>query len=280
MKLLISLSLITVSLIGAFAFSQMQRSNLLSQQIANYERQNSKLLSQIENNSLKNIAATNALRSLQSELNDRDSRLASLSRQLETAQQQADPDYQQIEARIRQQIDREILASNGARNSDQRISLLKQLSQLDPMTMGELLTVNAQYGEFIQSLDVSDERLEVVINALQNMVADQNQATSELMLEYRSDPEAIIRGDLHQQMQEISSAESQREALSYDLTEAELEAYAAYQEKRRNSMPSFSIVGEAIGGPIEEAAFFNGELIQNGSGQSAAVQIFSVGPDN
>ena len=103
-----------------------------------------------------------------------------------------------MEARIRQQINTEVRASNVASNSDPRISLLKQLSELDPMTMGEIFAVNAQYGEFIQSLNVCEERLDVVVNALQNMIAGQNQAQSEIMLEYQADPEAIINGDLHQ----------------------------------------------------------------------------------
>jgi len=138
------------------------------------------------------------LRSLQSESSNRDSQLAALSRQLETVQQQIDPDYQQMEARIRQQINTEVRASNVASNSDPRISLLKQLSELDPMTMSEIFAVNAQYGEFIQSLNVCEEQLDVVVNALQNMIAGQNQAQSEIMLEYQADPEAIINGDLHQ----------------------------------------------------------------------------------
>ena len=66
------------------------------------------------------------------------------------------------------------------------------------MTMGEIFAVNAQYGEFIQSLNVCEERLDAVVNALQNMIAGQNQAQSEIMLEYQADPEAIINGDLHQ----------------------------------------------------------------------------------
>ena len=103
-----------------------------------------------------------------------------------------------MEARIRQQINTEVRASNVASNSDPRISLLKQLSELDPMTMGEIFAVNAQYGEFIQSLNVCEERLDAVVNALQNMIAGQNQAQSEIMLEYQADPEAIINGDLHQ----------------------------------------------------------------------------------
>ena len=95
-------------------------------------RQSSQLLTQIENNSLKNIESAKTLRSLQDELKNRESQLAALSRQLETAQQQIDPDYQRIESRIRQQLTNEIQASNNTPNLDPRIAVLKQLSNSIP----------------------------------------------------------------------------------------------------------------------------------------------------
>ena len=71
MKLFIGLSLVVISLIGAFAFSELQQSKLLTQQIDDYVYvpQSSQLLTQIEKNSLKNIESAKTLRSLQDELN-------------------------------------------------------------------------------------------------------------------------------------------------------------------------------------------------------------------
>jgi len=179
MKVFAGLSIITIGLIGAFAFSELQQSRLLTQQVDDYARQNSQLLTQIENNSLQKLESARTIRSLESELNNRNSQLVALSRQLETVQQQIDPDYQQIETRIRQQLTREIQTSNNTLNPDPRIAALKLLSELDPMVMGEVMSLNAQYGEFIKGLDVSEEREEVIINALHNLIADQNQAQSE-----------------------------------------------------------------------------------------------------
>jgi hypothetical protein len=281
MKVFAGLSIITISLIGAFAISELQQSRLLTQQADDYARQNSQLLTQIENNSLQKLESAKTIRSLESELNNRNSQLAALSRQLETAQQQIDPDYQQIETRIRQQMTREAATSSNTLNPDPRIALLKQLSELDPMVMGEIMALNAQYGEFIKGLNVSEEREEVIINALHNLIADQNQMRSEMILEMQADPQAANRGDLRRQMQAISSPEAQLDALSYDLTESELNAFNEFQEQRRNSYsPFFSRSTSSSNGVVNGPTFFSGELIQGGSGQSEAIQIVPIRPNN
>lgn len=282
MKVFISLSLVTTSLLAAFAFSQLQQSKLLTQQNDDYERQNFQLLTQVENSTLKKLEAAKALRSLQSELGNRDSQLAALSRQLETAQQQINPDYQQIETRIRQQLTREIQASNKPLNPDPRIAVLNQLSQLDPVVMGEIMALNAQYGEFIKGLDVSEERKGIVINALHNLIGDQNQARSEIIQEMQADPQAVTRGNLRQQMRAISEPSSQLEALAYDLTETELDAFAEFQEQRQNTSVSFGRIEGTSGSisPFGGAAFFEGNLIQSGSEQSPGVQILLTNPDD
>lgn len=281
MKVSIGLLLATIVLVGGFTYSQMQQSSLLTQQIDDYARQNSQLLTQIENNSLKNIESAKTLRSLQGELNNRESQLAALSRQLETTQQQIDPDYQQIETRIRQQLTSEIQASNNTPNLDPRIAVLKQLSQLDPMVMGEIMAVNAQYGEFIKGLNVGEEREEVIINALHNLIADQNQARGEIMLEMQTaDPQATTRTDLFEQMRAISDPSAQLETLAYDLTETELDAFAEFQDQRQNTVISFDPIGGTSSSFSGGAAFFEGGLIQSGSGQSGAIQILPISPSN
>ena len=279
MKLLLALSIAAIVLVGGFTYNEMQQRNLLTQQIDDYARQNSQLLTQIENNSLNNIEADRTLRSLQSELNNRDSQLAALYRQLETAQQQINPDYQQIETRIRQQLSRELQASNNTLNSDPRIAVLKQLSELDPIVMGEIMALNAQYGEFIKGLNVSEEREEVIINALHNLITDQNQARSEIIQSMQTDPQAVTRGDMRRQMRAVSDPGAQLQALAYDLSETELDAFAEYQEQRQNTSQAFEFIG-GTGSPVGGRAFFNGGLIQSGSGQSRAIQILPTDPAN
>lgn len=276
MKVSIVLLFAAIVLGGGFTYNEMQQNNLLTQQIDDYVRQNSQLLTQIENNSLKNSESAKTLHSLQDELKNRESQLAALSRQLETAQQQIDPDYQRIEFRIRQQLTNEIQASNNTPNLDPRIALLKQLSQLDPMVMGEIMALNAQYGEYIKGLNVSEEREEVIINALYNMIADQNQAREQLMQEMLTDPQSTGRDDLHRLMEATSSPEAQLNALSYDLTEAELNAFSEFQEEQQDIFSSFEIFGGPVNGPI----FLGDDVVQFGSGQSGAIQILPINPSN
>jgi len=53
MKMSIVLLFAAIVLVGGFTYSEMQQSNLLTQQIDDYVRQNFQLLTQVENNSLK-----------------------------------------------------------------------------------------------------------------------------------------------------------------------------------------------------------------------------------
>jgi len=286
MKPLFGLALVAVSLLGAFAFSELQQNKLLGQQIANYERQNAQLLTQIENNSLKNIETAKALRSLQNELSGRDGQLAALSRQLETAQMQIDPNYQEIEAQIRRQLTSEIQANNTSANTDPRISLIKQLSSFDPMEANEIISLNAQYGEFLKSLNIGDERMDVVINALSNMIADQNQARSAIAEEMRADPSAVNSSDFRERMQAISLPEAQIEALSYELTESELNAFSEFQEKQRTSYNPFFISSPGATfststGTASGINYFSTDvIIENNSGQPRPARILRAQPSN
>ena len=145
--------------------------------------------------------------------------------------------------------------------------------------MGEIMALNAQYGEFIKGLNVSEEREEVIINALHNLITDQNQARSEIIQSMQTDPQAVTRGDMRRQMRAVSDPGAQLQALAYDLSETELDAFAEYQEQRQNTARSFGIIG-GTGSPVGGRAFFNGELIQSGSGQSPAIQILPIDPAN
>ena len=108
---------------------------------------------------------------------------------------------------------------------------------------------------------MGEEREEVIINALHNLIADQNQARGEIMLEMRTnDPHATILADLFNQMRAISDPSSQLEALVYDLTETELGAFAEYQEQRQNTAISFGPIGRVSGSFSADANFFEGSL--------------------
>ena len=149
------------------------------------------------------------------------------------------------------------------------------------MVMGEITALNAQYGEYVKRLNVSEEPEEVIINTLHNMIADQNQARGEPMLEMQTpDPLVPARADWFYQMRAISDPNSQLEVLAYDLTASELDAFAESQEPRQNTSASFGPIGKTSGVLSGGAAFFEDSLIQSGPRQSSAVQILPINPDN
>jgi hypothetical protein len=274
MKIAISLAIICLILIGVFGFDEFQQGKLLRQQIAEYTRQNTQLLTQIEDNSLQRIEAGKTLESLHKALNSRDSQVAALERQLEITRQQIDPDYQQIENTIRQQVRREQQVQASNLRFDPRINLIRQLSELDPTARGELFALQGQYGDFLQSLDVTDERMDVIINALSNMLAEQNQARMQLLEDMQANPQQTNRRDLRQQMAAVSNPEAQLERLAYDLSESELDTFATFQSQRQNSILSINSADTSSYNPF----FFGGSGIQRGSAQSTAIQILPANP--
>ena len=156
------------------------------------------------------------------------------------------------------------------------------------MEMSEIITLNAQYGDFLKSLNISEERMDVVINALSNMLADQNQARSAIAEDRRANPTAVSSGNFPERMQAISDPEAQIEALSYELTESELNAFSEFQEQRRTSYnPFFSYSTSSEGtistsstsstsaGTTSDINFFSTGLIESGPRQSLGVQLSS-----
>ncbi len=275
MKFFTGIAIFLLVLGALFAYNEAQQTKLQAQQVANYENQISQLLSQIETNSLQRIEAEKQLQSLRKQLNSNDSQIAALSRQLELAQQQINPEYEQLEARIRQQLSRELQPQSNGANTDPRVSLFKQLSALDPAQMSEIFALHGQFGGFLQSLNVSDERLEVIIGALSNMIAEQGQARMQLIQEMQSNPQLTNRRDIRQQMMAIASPEAQLEALAFDLSESELEALAEFQQQRQNTSVSLGSFGSTNSG----AVFLGTDVIQGGSGRARAIQLPAT-PDN
>lgn len=275
MKILLSVSLIAIAL-TVFAYNERQQKNFAVQKIDDYARQNSQLLTQIESNSVRNIESERQLLSLQKELNSSRNQRIALEHQLELSQQRIDPDYEQMESRIREQVNRELQSNEEIGSADTRLDLVKKLSELNPDEMGELFALNGQYGAYLQSLDVSDERMDVVINALSEMISNQNQARSEIIQAMRADPAAANRGDLALQMQAINHTEAQREALSYSLTESELDAFVEFQKQRQDSTTAFTTFGGARNGIRLRS---EGQF-QNNAGQPRAIQLLPAPPPN
>lgn len=273
MKLIIPVAVVVLGASAAFAFNTLQQSNLQAQQLADYESQVAQLLSQVETNSLRRLDYEKQIQQLQSQLTTASSQVTALSNQLAQSQNQVNPDYQQMEADIRQRVSREI--QQQAEITNPRVGLVKQLTELDPMELGELMSLQSQFGGFLQSLDVDDERMEVIVEALSNLIADQNQRRRELAFEARSQQSGSSRQEYRALMRDVSSPEGQREALSYALTDAELNALAEFQQQSRRS-------GAVMRNSIQQSYTAGDTVIlrQNGTATAEAIQIIPAAPNN
>ncbi len=277
MKILLGLATLFLGIASLFAYNGTQQGKLQTQQLDDYDRQVSRLLSQIENNSRQRLETEKQIQDLTNQLNNNDKQISALVRELDIAQKQINPDYEQLEARIRQQLSREIQQAD-TRNRDSRVTLIKQLSALGAEETGEIFALHGQYGAFLQSLNVSNERMEVIIAALGNMLAAQNQARRQLLQTMQSAPQNANGEDLLRQMMEPSNPEAQLEILAYDLTESELDAFAEFQRQRQDT--AISIISGAAFSGGDDPVFFGGNVVPSGAGEAAAIRILQLNPDN
>ena len=273
MKFILALVAVVVSIGSASAYYAYSKNQRQTEQVADYALQVKQLLLQVEEYSLKRLGYEDQIQQLQSELLTLSSQLTSVSNQLHIAEQQTDPDYQRLETEIRQRLSKELRQQSETSTASPLLNIIKQLANMDPAELGELMSLQAQFGGFLQSLNVSDERMEVVVGALSNLIADQNQARMELVQQVQQ--EDFDPREMRSEMRAISNPQTSMEILSYDLTEDELTALGEFYRTQReqgqqNSIRSF--IGSPAGGG--QAVFLGGGFRrQSGSGTAQAVQI-------
>ena len=242
----IVVSLVSAALLLATSWSVFglyQESQLQQRQIADYELHVKQLLTQVEENSVLRLDYDHRVEQLQSQLSTVSSQLASVNNQLEITKDRINPDYQQIENEIRHQLVREAQAQTNRQEDHPTMHLVRQLLDLDPAQMTEVMQIQGQFGGFLQSLSVSDERMEVIVGALGNLIAERDQARSEMMLQFQqAQAQAQAGGQgqdggdrrtLRLKMAEMMQPQNQLESLSYELTEDELAAFSEFQSTQR-----------------------------------------------
>ena len=247
MKTLAAFTLLLI-LVSGVAFSEWRSNARNEQQLLDYERHVQQLLSDIENNSLRRLDAEKQIDQLGRDLTELRSQLSSMGNQLQTAQQQVNPEYEVMEQRIRRELRRELQEQQAAAASP-KTSLIRQLSQLDPVELGELMSLQGRYGGFLQALNVDDARLDEIVDGLSNMIAEQNQARMELfnnMQDQNTNPREFRR-----QMLTVETPEAHTEALSFFLTEDEMALFNEYQASQ--PQPAFTRGVFRSGGRINSA---------------------------
>lgn len=265
---------------GYLTYRQNEQNQLDALQLASYEAQVTRLLGEIEQGSRSRLELESTLKELRSEINMLDSQLTSVTNQLAISEERINPEYDRMESEIRQQIAREEAVTEQRRRDTyspgNRVELVRQLSELGPLELGEVMSLQGQFGGFLQSLAVSDERMEIVVDALGNLIADQNNARIALMQDARLGGN-FDRREMGTQMREIMSPEAQRASLSFVLTDDELSALDTFQSQQGNQGATIrSFVGNPNADGAAGAFIFGGG--RGGSGTASGVIIERAPP--
>ena len=223
----VAISLTALTTLGVVGAVEWQRNQRQEQQITAYEQHVQQLLDEVEASSLRRLEAEKELEQMRSSLAEVRSQITSVNNRLEEAQEQINPEYDAIEQRIRREIRAELQTQRPQQTSTSKTSLLRELSRLDPAEMGNLMTMQSMYGGFLQSLNVDDARLEIIVDGLSNMIAEQNQARMDLMLELQR--ENADPSQFRERMQAINDPATQAEALSFVLTDEEMALFKQFQ---------------------------------------------------
>lgn len=260
-------------------------------ELDSYRAQVEQLLSEIDLRRDALSGATQQIEVLKKEIQLSISKNVLLEAQSLALQDQIDPDYKALENNLRRSIAAEY--EQAAQHSDNsrtpKLALLRELTALEPQEFGELMTLNAQYAPFLNSLNVDDYRLEIIVSALSDMMRQQGQARQELVMQIQTEAFSqsanggpfSVGAEFEQKMRDINSNESQLEALSYSLTDEELSVYSEFLSNTASlgafSTSTFATSDTAILSDMPMAVF-SGQLIQASPSSGSIIQMIEV-PD-
>jgi len=237
MKIVLVLAMLLIG--GGYAYRLTEQNQLNDQQVSDYQVQVGQLLSEIEANSRTRQQYQRHIDDLQGEANSLSSQLTSVANQLRQAQQ-GSADIQVLEQELRQQLSVEFLQAGAGSSPGLRTVLVKQLASMEPTERAEFLSMQNRYGDFLGSLDVSDERMEVITGAFANMLAVEKQEREEVRQQSREGQ--LDSANFREQWMRIGSQEAQLNEMSYVLAEQELAAFSDYQESERTGPDNISYV--------------------------------------
>lgn len=223
----LAISLTAVTALGAVGIIQWQHYQRQEQQITAYEQHVQQLLGEVEAASMRRLEAEKELEQMRSTLEEVRSQISSVNNQLQLAQERINPEYEVMEQRIRREVRSELQTQRPQQTISSRGNLLRQLNQLDPAELGNLMTMQSMYGGFLQALNVDDARMEIIVDGLSNVISEQNQARMDLLVQLQQ--ENADPSQFRERMQAINNPETQAEALSFILTEEEMALFKQFQ---------------------------------------------------
>jgi len=245
------LSISATLLLSASAFAAFQlysHMSLQAEQIASYESFVSDLQAELDSTAQERVDYESRLAEMGRELVSAQEAIRGLNDELELAREQINPDVYLMEQEIRERVIREVVQE--AERTPSRYEISEQLSRLDPEEMRQVMSMQGRYGEFLSALDVSEGRKEVIVDALINMMTDQDQQRRELIAQNAGNQQG--RRELRREMLAISSPDAQVEALSYVLDDNEMAAFESFQEEQREQRrtTSTSFISGSARGPV------------------------------
>lgn len=212
---------------GLFGYADWQRHQQQDQQLLAYEQHVKQLLTEVEAYSTRRLETQKQIDDLDRSLTELRSQLASANDRLQLAQQQANPEYEAIVQRVRREVRAELQAQRPEPQSGSKTGILRQLAELEPAEVGELMNLQSIYGGFLSSLNVDDARMETIVETLSRMVAEQNRSRRDAMRQMRQ--ATATPEQFREQMQAIASPEAQAAALSFVLTDEEMALFNQFQ---------------------------------------------------
>lgn len=271
------LSISATLLLSASAFAAFQlysHVSLQAEQIASYESFVSDLQAELDSTAQERVDYESRLAEMGRELVSAQEAIQGLNDELELAREQINPDVYLMEQEIRERVIREVVQE--AERTPSRYEISEQLSRLDPEEMRQVMSMQGRYGEFLSALDVSEGRKEVIVDALINMMTDQDQQRRELIAQNAGNQQG--RRELRREMLAISSPDAQVEALSYVLDDNEMAAFESFQEEQREQRrtTSTSFISGSARGPVR----VNETTTTDANGQIETRIIEMVTPDD
>ena len=244
MKLSLIKFVLPAVLVSGLSVTLYQRNIANKNLLDDYKDHVQRLLSQVEENTKNSILKETELTRLQAEIDRLNNIFEAPSDRLAYIEKQNVPDYQEIERALRQRIINEYEHGKENQNTGSKLDLINEISSLEPSALNELMSLQNQFGPFIQALNVDEERMEEIVGVLTNYVVQQNQARQLVLLQAQS--EQIGRREIGNQMRAIMGLDVMYEELAYDLSQNEISVLKqthddreAETDFRRGPRPSF-----------------------------------------
>ena len=271
-----SLALLLIASLMAFQFYSQYR--LQSDQLSQVQTLLNEMRAELDGFAEQRISYESQIAGLNRELSASRDTAAALNNELALAQEQISPDLSRIEQQIRQRVIREVESQQQQNDLPTRTRLLQQLASLEREELAEIMSLQSIYGGFLQALDVSDERMEEIVDALTSQIAENNRARREIIEENVGNPEG--RRSIRRELFALDSPSAQREAVSYFLDETELAVFDSFQEERQQQR-QMSRTG-FFGSPGSRAGtvMFNESVTMGPDGQIETQIIELVVPDD